>query len=298
MGISNSLLLSSNNDDLPLNNIDYNSNELFNNNDYNKEKEEKEKREKEEKKKIITRSYGFFNLDGSLRRPSTSGKDGLYNAVVKTLELMQFPDIISFVEVSGYKWIEKFEQTYPQYKGWYSREQCNGYFYIAWNSTRFTVQSTFTSDLMRYVAVILYDHQVQQSFLYVAVHLPTKGGVWSQHLNFILTLIEELIQEKKIATFAIAGDFNASPDTIENTIKKKNPSLEPYITGVFHSKIFPDTTPDRLKIYPPTTEAGNTIDNLLFENDKKKCEFQLIDIDSRSGYFTHYPVYVALGIVA
>ena len=263
------------------------------------------------------RTYGFFNIDNSKRRASTAGRNGLRNAVNESLKKMDHPDIVSFVEVSSERWIVEFLEKNYMYHGWFV-PSINGLIFIMWQRARFELQVVVRSGAARYAGVILFDKLTQQRVLHIAVHMPRKGGVWNQHLKHIVDTIRYL--EKDVDTFVVAGDFNKQFQYVKEFFDfyklpcrgATNHELQFRSSSLLGLSDLSDSTAspimsssNSLNSIITTTEAGNSFDHLLFGQTKQK-EVEEIEknvvmsykIDRESGYFSHYPICVSLGIIA
>jgi len=142
--------------------------------------------------------------------------------------------------------------------------------YTALNPERYVLEQTIESGGGRYMGSVLYDVSSKKRHLHVGVHLPTKGD-WKKHADLVSKFVDEYRTKGiGIDRVTIAGDFNAEPSRV----------VEHFSTDDLKFAITPT-------VFLPTTEAGNSIDNIL---SSEEFDFGSIIIDNKNDRFTHFPL--------
>lgn len=207
----------------------------------------------------------FLNIDHTQRKKTVKTSPDFKKFFFAFCSQYQ-PDIFSLVEASGVtKWSQEFEEKFD-YDSYFSPSPYS-YFYISWRKDRYQLIQPIISHFRRYVGVILNDLMSESIILYISVHLPNKNKKqWSNFAQHVLKTYKEKYYGHVLCI--IAGDFNNNITNISSVFSKE------FSLGI--------SSKDQ-----KTTEAGNTIDNILID---KPHDFSRTIVLDKIQDFTHYPI--------
>lgn len=206
----------------------------------------------------------FLNVDHTQRKKSVKSHQDFKQFIFTFFPNYQ-PDIFSLVEASGVtRWKDEFEEKHG-YQSYYSPSPYS-YFYICWREERFKLIKPIISHYRRYVGVILEDIESSSIVLYISVHLPNKNKKeWQTFATHVLETYKQQYYGHVVCI--IAGDFNNKPHQISPIFSQH------FSLGIGEREC--------------TTEAGNSIDNILLD---KPHDFGKTVVLKDISKFTHYPI--------
>lgn len=219
----------------------------------------------------IKKRIGALNLDWTKRNEKVNTQQKLAMGVIDSVESLDTPNIISFSEVSGLGWVNKFQRdlgyTGISVGGPYGR----GFMYTAWKKDEFVVEEVIESAGKRYMGVLLVDTKTKKRHLHLGVHMPTKGGIWTVNANAVSRCVCDYLTKKDGVDFvSISGDFNAKPKKVVSHFSTD---------GLY----FALTS----QVFLPTTAMGNSIDNIL---SNREFNVDSIIVDDKNDRFSHFPL--------
>lgn len=206
-----------------------------------------------------------LNSDWSNRHPSINTIDKLCAEIVQIYSVET--DFLSLQEIkpTALKKLKNEGLTFENAK--------IGYDHIAlfYNEQRWTPWNEFTySNVGKYLGAI-FCNENNEKIAIIAVHLPTKCKAKKQAAHRCLKdFAQELENRHDLISTCIIGDFNTEPDELAQNFDTFNLAFN-----------LDD---------PPTTAAGQRLDNVLFSDQFDSCSLSL----RTPSVFTHYPATVEL----